>query len=719
MALRSRSLALAGIVLAAAASRAGADTYTVTNTLDTGAGSLRQAITDANGHAGADDIHFNISASGVQTIAPASALPKITGAVTIDGYTQTGASPNNNAPDQGLNTVLKIEIDCTNGGSYCLQIGADDVTIRGLAMVKSAGYLIATDFLKRVKNTVIEGNFLGTHADGLTATAVAGGAILGNHENARVGGSTPAARNLFASTTSNADGLETGYAVDADSVIEGNLFCTNKTGAVALGAGSGILMDDGSNFTVGGLTAAAANEFACTGFGMRVTRMTDVRIQGNRLGVDPTLTKALLGGKGTGIYLEYGGDGLVVGGTAAGAANVVGGQAVGIQVYQADGSVIQGNFVGTDPTQTKLFGNESFGINVSIGTNVVVGGTASGEPNVVMNNRGGGLEVGFGVGNTIRGNRIFDNLGLSVGKASIGIDLLSAGGGERGPTPNDAGDPDTTAGNDLQNFPLISSAVPEGGGTRVVGTLNSTPSSPFTLDFYANPACRSRPRSAVQANQYLGSLDVTTNASGDASFNAALPTPITAGQPVTATATNGGGSTSELSSDIVFSVTPDSGNAAGGQVLQIKGMLFSGTPTVTIGGDRRDARELGPDQRDRSAASRGRRVRCRGVRPGSADGTGEERLRRLSNRRQRVPATDRQADRGRHHAGLRSRDLLPEQHHHARGDGDLPHPRQVRALLHAAAGDGHDVHGRAGKRLRRAPDRAPRQSGHLDRLRRR
>ena len=31
--------------------------------------------------------------------------------------------------------MLKIEIDCTNGGSYCLQIGADDVTIRGLAMV--------------------------------------------------------------------------------------------------------------------------------------------------------------------------------------------------------------------------------------------------------------------------------------------------------------------------------------------------------------------------------------------------------------------------------------------------------------------------------------------------------------------------------------------------------------------------------------------------------
>ncbi len=582
MAPRTARLAIAGLVLAAAAALpAGADTYTVTTTADSGAGSLRQAITDANGHSGADDIHFDISGSGVQVIAPATALPKITGAVSIDGYTQSGASANTNAPDEGLNTVLKIEIDCTNGGSYCLQIGADDVTIRGLAMVNTTSYLIATDFLKRVKNTVIEGNFLGTHTDGITVTAVGGGAILGNHENARVGGTTPAARNLFASSNSGADGLELGYGSNAGSVVEGNLFCTNKTGAVALGAGSGILMYDGSNFTVGGLTAAAANGFACKGFDMRVTRMTDVRIQGNRFGIDPTETKALLGGEGHGVYLEYGGDGIVVGGTAAGAANVSGGHFAGIEVYQADGAVIQGNFVGTDPTQTKLLGNEHAGINVSLGKNVVVGGDASGEANVVAYNHGSGVTVGCCEGgNTIRGNRIFDNLGTPGGTPGLGIDLVAS---PLGPTPNDAGDADTGA-NELQNFPILTSASPESGGTRVIGMLNSTASSTFHLDFYSNPVCRSRPRAAVQADHYLGGIDVSTNTSGDASFNALLPTPITAGQPVTATATNGAGSTSELSPEIVFSTTPDSGVSAGGQGLQIKGMMFSGTPAVTIGG---------------------------------------------------------------------------------------------------------------------------------------
>jgi hypothetical protein len=51
-----------------------AGTFTVTNTNDTGAGSLRQAILDANAAAGADTIVFAIPGSGVHTIAPASAL---------------------------------------------------------------------------------------------------------------------------------------------------------------------------------------------------------------------------------------------------------------------------------------------------------------------------------------------------------------------------------------------------------------------------------------------------------------------------------------------------------------------------------------------------------------------------------------------------------------------------------------------------------------------
>src|SRR5437016_5283227 len=90
-------------------------TFTVLNTDDSGPGSLRQAITDANATpnaGGADQIHFNISGAGVHTISPASALPAITDPVVINGYTQPGASPN--TLNIGDNAVVLIELNGTN-----------------------------------------------------------------------------------------------------------------------------------------------------------------------------------------------------------------------------------------------------------------------------------------------------------------------------------------------------------------------------------------------------------------------------------------------------------------------------------------------------------------------------------------------------------------------------------------------------------------------------
>jgi hypothetical protein len=52
--------------------------FSVTNTADSGAGSLRQAILDSNGNPGGNVIQFNIAGSGVHTIQPTSALPAIT-----------------------------------------------------------------------------------------------------------------------------------------------------------------------------------------------------------------------------------------------------------------------------------------------------------------------------------------------------------------------------------------------------------------------------------------------------------------------------------------------------------------------------------------------------------------------------------------------------------------------------------------------------------------
>src|SRR6185369_974091 len=68
----------------------GASIFVVTNTADSGAGSLRQAILNANATPGRDVIQFSIPGSGAHTITPLAPLPTITGAVWIDGTTQPG-----------------------------------------------------------------------------------------------------------------------------------------------------------------------------------------------------------------------------------------------------------------------------------------------------------------------------------------------------------------------------------------------------------------------------------------------------------------------------------------------------------------------------------------------------------------------------------------------------------------------------------------------------
>src|SRR6185369_13549143 len=119
---------------------ASAATFTVTNTNDSGAGSLRQAILDANAAAGADTIAFDIPGTGVHTIVPFLPLPAITEGLTIDGYTQPGASPNTNGPELGTNAQLMIEIDGTNTGAttsdaiLILASVANGCTIRGLVL---------------------------------------------------------------------------------------------------------------------------------------------------------------------------------------------------------------------------------------------------------------------------------------------------------------------------------------------------------------------------------------------------------------------------------------------------------------------------------------------------------------------------------------------------------------------------------------------------------
>src|SRR6266536_2707186 len=133
MSLPRAVLLLVGLASVTASSAA---TFTVTNTSDSGPGSLRQAILDANAASGTDTIAFNIPGTGVHTISPLSPLPSLVGdaGTKLDGYTQPGSSANTLAV--GDNAVLLIELNGTalGAGQFGLTLRSSPNLVRGLVI---------------------------------------------------------------------------------------------------------------------------------------------------------------------------------------------------------------------------------------------------------------------------------------------------------------------------------------------------------------------------------------------------------------------------------------------------------------------------------------------------------------------------------------------------------------------------------------------------------
>ena len=565
--------------LATAAARA--NTYTVTSAGDSGAGTLRQAILDANANGGADTIGFNIAGSGVHTITPATPLPPITDAVTIDGYTQAGAAANTQ-PTGALNTVLRIEISGAGTTGSGLDVRAQNVTIRGLVINRfSLGQVDGNSSFNHA-NMVVHGCFLGSSPGGLVGYSGGSGATV-TSPNFLIGGDTPSQRNLISlpsiGTTLSISGAASGF-------VRGNLIGTDITGSRRIagleGDEIGLFLGSTGFTVVGGTLPGDGNVIA--GFEIAINLNASMTgVQGNSIGVDAAHTTVIPGGT-VGIIVNAA-DG-VIGGDGNGEGNVIGGFDYGV-VFDNHVISFQGNGVGTDKTGTKNLGNRILGLLVST-DDQVVGGVLPGEANVIAFNGWAGVVVeGAAQQNPLRGNRIFGNgiggVGASGGPA-MGIDL-TFGPTPGGLTPNDDGDADEGNGNDYQNFPILASAAPEGGGTRVIGTLNSLASTVFDLDFYANPICRPRPRDLPQAETFLGSLQVTTDGSGNASFNALLPTPIQAGQPVRVTATDPIGNTSELWQEIALRMNKGVGGPGDASQQSILGHRLDPAATLTIGGN--------------------------------------------------------------------------------------------------------------------------------------
>lgn len=585
-------------------SRAFADTFTVSNTNDAGTGSLRQAITDANNHAGADMIVFAIPGSGVQTITPTTQLPLITNPVVIDGYTQPLAHAN--TLPNGDDAVLLIEISgailTNNGEGLVIGNGGAGSTVRGLVIdrgwntgihvfcpgVAVTGCFLGTDptgsiargngygvnfddgvdttsgriggtspgernlisgnsngvFIRSGTNQVVQGNFIGTDATGTSALANST-AIVFDTSDSLIGGSSLAARNVIAGNNGGGTGVSIGSVSGTTTGIriQGNFIGTDVTGTIGLGFGNAVILSTNtSNTQVGGLTATPGtppgNVIAGSFTGISVQQSGSNTIQGNLIGTDATGTVSVGNTDGVNIQGTFN----TIGGSTAEARNVISangrrGISLGTDNSSVHDNLIQGNFIGTDITGTNLLGNSSDGVFVTVSTNNTIGGmvevAGAGVSNVIAGNGGNGVDAISGVtGLAIEGNSIFSN-------GALGIDL-----GANGVTPNDHCD-DDIGPNNLQNYPVITSASFGGGFVTLSGTLDSVPNTMFRLEFFSNAQCDAS--GFGEGQTFIGSTMVMTDANCNASFG-----PLTFAVPngqafVTATATDPSNNTSEFS----------------------------------------------------------------------------------------------------------------------------------------------------------------------------
>lgn len=406
--------------------------FLVTTTADSGPGSLRQAILDANAHPGSDFITFNIPGGGVHTIAPSSQLPIVTDTVTIDGYAQPGSSANTLAG--GENAVVAVALNGTSAGFVdSLTISTSGATVRGLAIGGFSGVGI---FLQG-NNNLVAGNFIGVAASGVGAAANQGGVTVFGAGNL-IGGTNPSDRNIISANSSV--GVKVSGVGTTNNLVEGNWIGLDATGARAGGQGfAGVELSNNANVnTVGGTTASARNVISGNdGLGVEVIGTQGCVIEGNYIGTDPS-GNAVAGNAGGGVDVN-GGIATSVG--AAGSGNVISGNSGnGVTLSAGNGLGVFGNIIGLNAAGNAVLGNSLHGVQVFAQASTIGGDTLA-ERNIISGNAHHGIALN-GTQSTIVGNYI----GTDV-TGSIALGNQSSGIGLNGATFNDVGDATPFGGN--------------------------------------------------------------------------------------------------------------------------------------------------------------------------------------------------------------------------------------------------------------------------------
>lgn len=555
--------------------------FTVTNANDSGDGTLRQAITQANLLDEASTINFNIPLAMSHVIQPESPLPVITKTMVIDGRTQLGYAG-----------TPVIEINGTSAAVWCVdcfEITASGCEIYGLAInnfMGCPGHPSAAVHVVGCGNAIIRNNYLGLTVSGVAVPNNCVGVRIENAWGVEVGG-PGFGGNVISGNNPWYGVLIEGYSA-SNNVVEGNLIGTDVTGSGRLGNGDGIRIRDMANHNlVGGWSVGSRNIISGNYTnGVLIQTGSENMIAGNYIGTDRAGTAAVPNDI-AGVQIGSGGGSLnnqivsnvISGNSLYGVRLSVGVSAGGL----VTSNLISGNLIGVNVNGAAR-GNGFDGIammdwcsmqNVAVSNviafnghdGVFITGTNNciGAGNRIHDNGHNGVTVGLdpvagpGLFDRIQSNSIYSNGG-------IGIDL-----GNDGPTLNDRLDGDLGA-NNLQNFPLVTNAVHSWGRVTVGGTLDSERNKTYMLDFFWNRCRIVCPCSCEHGGYYIGSLAVTTDFHGYAIFNTTfmvqVPTGLGANPAyITATATSPDGNTSEFSDCCLVNETLTARAGGGGNMV--------------------------------------------------------------------------------------------------------------------------------------------------------
>ncbi len=229
-------------------------------------------------------------------------------------------------------------------------------------------------------DNLVQGNLIGTNVAGTAAIPNGAGVLVqaGSTGNT-IGGTASGAGNVISGNTRN--GVEITAAGTSGNLVAGNFLGTTAAGTAALGNGfNGVEIDsDASSNTIGGTAATARNVISGNpGNGVLVENSTDDVIQGNLIGTGVAGSAAVPNGE-YGVFIRLGATGITVGGTAAGAGNVISGNGLeGVEINGSGttGNIVAGNWIGTNRNGTAALGNTTDGVQLSAGASAnTIGGT--------------------------------------------------------------------------------------------------------------------------------------------------------------------------------------------------------------------------------------------------------------------------------------------------------------------------------------------------------